>query len=66
MWLFTNTHPLYPPLEQVYTICPYEYLFKRGREYERGRSSLSPELPSLAINICGCLPKNLAGEEVRE
>jgi hypothetical protein len=28
-------------------------MFKRGREYERGRSSLSPELPSLAINICG-------------
>jgi hypothetical protein len=27
-------------------------LFKRGREFERGRSPLSFELPSPDINIC--------------
>jgi len=37
-------------------------LFKRGKEFERGRSPLSPELPSPAINICGFLPVSLAGE----
>jgi hypothetical protein len=38
-------------------------MFKRGREYERGRSPpLSPELSSPTINICWYLPVPLAGE----
>jgi hypothetical protein len=37
-------------------------MFERGKEYERGRSPLSPILPSSAINNCGFLPMVLAGE----
>jgi len=37
-------------------------MFERGKEFERGLRPLSPELPSLAISICGFLPMILAGE----
>jgi hypothetical protein len=37
-------------------------MFERGRVFERGRSPLSSELPSLAINACVLLPVILAGE----
>jgi hypothetical protein len=63
--LFIDTHPLYPPLEQFYSVYSYLYLFKRGREYERGLSPLSPGLPSPAINIYGCLPMIPAGEGIK-
>ena len=37
-------------------------MFDRGREYKRGQSPLSHQLPSLAFSICGFLPMLLAGE----
>jgi len=37
-------------------------MFERGKEYERGRSPLSPKLPSPAINICDFLPVIPAGD----
>jgi hypothetical protein len=40
-------------------------LFERGIKYERGRSPLSPELPSPAVNIFGCLPMIPAGEGIK-
>jgi len=40
-------------------------MFERGKEFERGRSPLSPELPSPAINICDFLPVILAGEGIK-
>jgi hypothetical protein len=40
----------------------YQYLFKRGRNFERGRSPLSLILPSPAMNICGYFSMPLAGE----
>jgi len=40
-------------------------LFERGKEFERGRSPLSPELPSPA-NITGKKPQILmAGEGIK-
>jgi hypothetical protein len=43
--------PFYPPLKQEYFLFSHYLLFKRGREFERGRSPLSPVLPSPARNI---------------
>jgi hypothetical protein len=40
-------------------------MFERGREFERGRSPLSPELPSPAIDIFGILPVFPAGEGIK-
>jgi hypothetical protein len=40
-------------------------MFERGKEFERGRSPLSPELPSPAINIFSLLPVSLAGEGIK-
>jgi hypothetical protein len=37
-------------------------MFKRGKELERGRSPLSPVLPSPAINIFNYVSMSLAGE----
>jgi hypothetical protein len=37
-------------------------VFERGREYERGRSPLSHQLPSPAFIICGILLMLPAGE----
>jgi hypothetical protein len=45
-------------------MCPYKYLFKRGRKYERGLRPLSPELPSSGINIYDCLHMIPAGEGI--
>jgi len=40
-------------------------MFERGKEFERGLRPLSSELPSPAINICGCLPVIPAGEGIK-
>jgi hypothetical protein len=63
--LISDTHPLYPPLKQVQLIYSIFPMFERGKELERGRSPLSPELPSPAINIYGVLPVFPAGEGIK-
>jgi hypothetical protein len=41
-------------------------MFERGREFERGRSPLSPQLPSPATNIFRPHSMYLAGEGIKE
>jgi hypothetical protein len=48
-----EAHPLFPPLEQEYYLMLIIYLFKRGRNFERGRSPLSLKLPSPARKFYG-------------
>jgi oxygen-independent coproporphyrinogen-3 oxidase len=63
--LIHKTHPLNPPLEQVYFHFPNYRLFQRGKELERGRSPLSSEFPSPAINTLEHFPIYPAGEGIR-
>jgi hypothetical protein len=50
---FVYSPPLSPSNRFIFSAL--FLLCLRGKEFERGRSPLSPELPSLAINICGFL-----------
>jgi hypothetical protein len=57
-------HPLNPPLEQFYYYNLNYMLFKRGKEFERGLSPLSPEFPFPAINIRSIFTVSRAGEGI--
>jgi hypothetical protein len=61
--VFLDSPPFSPSQTGLYFALTF-LLFKRGREYERGRSPLSLKLPSPAIKTTG-YKINLAGEGIK-